>query len=35
MVIDCFLLVNSMASEYRRWGNYPEKSIQHSEHGET
>ena len=35
MVIVCFLLGNSMVSAYRCRGNYPEKSIQHSEHGES
>ena len=30
----CFLLGNSMASAYRRQGNYPEEST-HSEHGES
>jgi len=33
MVVVCFLLGNSMVSEYRRRGSYPEESIQHSQQG--
>jgi len=34
-VVVCFLLGNSPASEFQTPGNYPEESIQHSEHGES
>ena len=34
-MVVCFLLGNSLASEYRCQGNYPEERIQHSEHGKS
>ena len=35
MLVVCFLLGNTLASEIQTPGNYPEESIQHSEHGKS
>jgi len=37
IMVVCFLLGNSPASEFymQTLGNYPEESIQHSEHGRS